>query len=361
MGARSIYSPILPLIEDEFMVRHAQASSVFVFLSIGYAISVFLAGLYSGRLGYKKTIALSLVITAVALFVTSFVKEFSAFYFFSFILGFAIGGYLPAAIPLITEYFAENNWNKSIAIHDSAAPIAIFCIPFIVLLILRFGTWRQAFEVYAAAFLISTVIFWWVSDEVKIASSKRIGLRVFFKMPSLWALNVVWILAVGGNMGFYLIVPLYLTKELSLSIEYANSILGASRLGGIGVAVLFALLIHRFNLRKIMFTMLLLSGIFTILTAVVPLRFISFSLFFQAIFVTGVFPLGLVILPRMFKEKTSMATGIILTTSVIFGSGLIPYLLGVSGDLLSFRFGISVLGILVCLSSLLILSLKELR
>jgi hypothetical protein len=47
--------------------------------------------------------------------------------------------------------------------------------------------------------------------------------------------------------------------------------------------------------------------------------------------------------------------------SGIFGFGLIPYLLGFAGDLLSFRLGISLLGILVSLSSLLIFSLKELK
>jgi len=56
-----------------------------------------------------------------------------------------------------------------------------------------------------------------------------------------------------------------------------------------------------------------------------------------------------------------MAIGIILACSLAFGGGLVPYLLGVAGDLLSFRFGISILGILVGLSSLLTLSMKELE
>jgi hypothetical protein len=54
-----------------------------------------------------------------------------------------------------------------------------------------------------------------------------------------------------------------------------------------------------------------------------------------------------------------MATGLILTFSVMAGSGLIPYLLGLSGDLIGFRFGIVLLGILVTLSSSLLFYLKE--
>ena len=128
------------------------------------------------------------------------------------------------------------------------------------------------------------------------------------------------------------------------------------------MAVLCGFLVDRFSLRKLMFAMLFLSGLFTVLTGVVPVRFVGFSLFFQAIFVTGFFPLGLVAITKMFSsEMRSMATGITLAFMVIFGGGLVPYLLGFSGDLLSFRFGISLLGILVSLSSLLIFSLKELK
>jgi len=362
VSARTIFSPILPLIEDEFMIRHARASSIFMFQSMGYAISVCFAGFYSGRFGYKRSIALSLVITSSVLFLISFVKVFPAFYIFSFILGIAGGIYLPTVIPFITEYFVENNWGKSIAIHDSAASISIFSTPLIILFFLHFCTWRGVFEVFAVVFLISAIIFYSISNEIKIRHSQKMRLGNLLKTQSLWAAIIIWTFAGGANIGLYLIVPLYLTKELSLSIEYANSILGTSRLGGIGVAVLCGFLIDRFSLRKIMFATLFLSGIFTVLAGVVPARFIGFSLFFQAIFVTGFFPVALVAVTKMFSSETrGVATGIILAFSVIFGGGLAPYLLGFAGDLLSFRLGISLLGILVTLSSLLIFSLKELK
>jgi len=360
--ARIIFSPILPLIEDEFMIRHARASSIFIFQSMGYASSVCFAGFYSGRFGYKRSIALSLAITSFNLFLLSFVKAFSAFYLFSFILGLAAGIYIPSVLPFITEYFSENRWSKSIAIHESAAPISIFSTPLVILFLLQFWTWRGIFEVLAVILLMSAIIFYSISDEIKVRHPYKIRLGNLFKTRGLWVAIIIWTFAAGANSGVYFIVPLYLTKELSLSIGYANSILGTSRLGGIGVAVLCGFWIDRFNLKKLMFVMLFLAGIFTVLTGVVPAEFIGFSLFFQAIFVTGIFPAALVTITKMFGSETrSVATGIILAFSVIFGGGLIPYLLGLSGDLLSFRFGLSLLGILVTLSSLLIFSLKELK
>lgn len=362
MSSRTLFSPILPLIEDEFMIRHARASSIFIFLSMGYAISVYFAGYYSGRFGYKKTISLSFIIASLVLFLTSFVKIFSVFYILGFILGFSLGLYLPAALPFITEHFYEIKWGKSIAIHDSAASISIFCTPFIVLFILHFFTWRGVFEVYGVICLISALIFYLINDEVKIASSQKIRQSHLFKSPSLWISIIHWTLATGANLGLYLIVPLYLNKELFLEIREANSILGMSRLGGIGAAILCSLLIDQFSLRRIMFFTLLLAGIFTFLAGRIPVSFIGYCLFLQAIFVTGFFPMGLVAITMLFsKESRSMAIGIILACGIIFGGGVIPYLLGLSGDLLSFRFGISALGVLVILSSLLVLSMEGLE
>ncbi len=56
-----------------------------------------------------------------------------------------------------------------------------------------------------------------------------------------------------------------------------------------------------------------------------------------------------------------MATGYILIFSVLLGGGLIPYLLGLSGDLVGFRFGIVLLGIVVTASSPLLFYLKEIE
>lgn len=362
-STRTIFSPILPLIEDEFIISHARASSIFIFQSIGYSLSMLFSGFFSGRIGYKKSIAFSLVISAFTFSLIPFIKVFSVLYIFSFILGLSAGVYLPSAIPLITEFFAEKNWGKSIAIHDSGASVSIFSAPFIAIFLLQFFQWRWIFEVFAIVFIISAVAFYLICDEVKIRhTSHKTLIGVLIKMRSLWIISILFTFATGVNLGIYFIVPLYLTKELSLGIGYANTILGISRLGGIGVAVLCGFLVDRFSLRKTIFIMLLLTGIFTICTGISSIKFIGFFLFLQAVCITGFFPMGLLSIARIFnREMRGMATGLVMTIGIIFGGGLIPYLIGLSGDLLSFRFGIATIGILVILISPIILFLKEIE
>jgi MFS family permease len=360
--ARVVFAPILPLVEDEFKINHALASSIFLFLSAGYASAVLAAGFFSGKFGYKKSIVLSLGVLSLVAFLVPWVRSFYLLYLFAFAIGFSVGFYLPSVIPLITEYYCEKTWSRAIAIHDSGAPSAIFATPFFALFLLHFFPWQGIFVVLACIYLLSAIVFWFVSSEVKVSHPPKTVFRDLVKIKSLWLMVIIWIFGAGGQLGIYSIVPLYLTKELQLDIGHANTILGVSRLGAIGMAISCGVLMGRFDLRKIMFIVMIIAGSLTILLGLVSIRYIGIVLFLQAFFLQAFFPAGLVAIAKIFnREMRSMATGIIISVSVFFGAGIIPYLLGVSGDTISFRLGITILGVFTCLSSRFILNLKELE
>jgi len=361
-SGRIILSPVLPLIEDEFMVTHARATSIFMFQSIGYSAALILSGFYSGRVGFKRSIVFSFTMLACICLCIPFVRAFSVFYLIVFVVGFSGGIYLPAIMPLIREHFAERDWGKTISIYDSAASFSIFIIPFIVLFLLRYFHWRGIFSILGVALLMIATLFSLKGEELKINEPHKTVFKGIMTSKSFWVMVSITMVAMGANMGIYYILPLYLTKELSLSIGYANTLLGISRLGGVGVAILCGFLVDRFSLRKIMFIMMIISGILTILLGVVPTAIIGIILFLQAVFITGIFPIGFVCMARLFDRETmSMAVGIMVPLTALFGTGLIPYLLGLSGDLLSFRFGIIALGVSLTLISRLVLLLRDLE
>ncbi len=170
----------------------------------------------------------------------------------------------------------------------------------------------------------------------------------------------IWLFAAASNMGLYFIFPLYLTKELHIDIETANSIFGISRIGGIAVAVSAGFIVDRFNLRRLIFFILLLTGILTAALVYRDMQWLKVLLFLQASIAVGFFPVALVLISRIFEQDLrGQATGLIVTCGVIFAIGLGPYLLGLSGDRISFRFGIFLLGILTAFASALVFLLKE--
>ncbi len=160
-------------------------------------------------------------------------------------------------------------------------------------------------------------------------------------------------------MGVYQVTPLYFTKELSFSAQYANTIFGLSRLGGVIFGVIMGFVADRFKVKKSIFIVLCLTGVFTMLIGQTNLTIVQIGLFLQGTSIMGFFSLGLVAISRMFRmEERSITAGLVSALSGIFGSGLLPYLFGLAGDHLSFRFGILVFGALVVLASGLVYFLK---
>jgi MFS family permease len=198
--------------------------------------------------------------------------------------------------------------------------------------------------------------------EVKVSNPPKAVFRDLIRINSLWIMCIIWVFGAGANLGIYSIIPLYLTKELRLEIGYANTLLGVSRLGAVVVAIACGFLIDRFNLKRIMLLVMIITCFLTVFLGLTSVRYIGIVLFLQAFFVTAFFPVGLVAIAKTFnREMRSLATGIILALAIAFGGGIIPYFLGVSGDAISFRFGITILGLLVGLASTLVFRLKELE
>ena len=351
-SARTIFSPIMPLVEDEFSVSHSLAASLFFYNSAGYSMSLFLSGLFSGYFGYRRSVSLSLLVSALLFIAIAFSRSFSHLITLACALGLTSGIYLPAIIPMITHYYDENNWGRVIASHDSAASMSIFATPFLAVFLLSFVPWRGIFFIFGGLFIILSAVFYSVCMEIKVSRRTRGHLSRIVRSPSLWVMGTMWVFAAGANLGIYFITPLYLTKELGLDIKHANEIFGFSRLGGVVITIAMGFAIDRFSLKKLLFIQLIFGGLCTLFIPFAGIDHVGWVLFVQASVIMGFFPVGLVAVSRMFSaEERSLATGIMTTFGVIFGLGLIPYLLGLSGDLVGFRWGIYFLGICVIMAS----------
>jgi len=195
---------------------------------------------------------------------------------------------------------------------------------------------------------------------VTLGKEKNYFLGTLFRNRTIWLMGIVWIFAAGANIGLYFVIPLYLVKELSLDMDYANSIFGMSRLGGAILTIVAGFFVDRFSLKRACFVLVFATGIFTVLLALSSARWMPVFLFLQACISPTVFPVGYVAVAKMFsQEQRGQATGFVITIGMI-GTGLVPYFLGLCGDYWSFRLGIFVLGVLTALSSGLFYALKEL-
>jgi MFS family permease len=229
----------------------------------------------------------------------------------------------------------------------------------LALFLLLFFGWRGMIQTLGVLLLADAAACCFVGHEVRIARFERARFGDVLRMRPLWMLLTLFTLGTGVNFGIYNIASLYMTKELLFDIGYANRILSLSRLGAIGVAVAVVFLVDRIEQKKAMFVIMLATGVVTICMGFAPAGYAGILLFLQAIVVAGLFPLSLVVAAKLFpREMRSLATAIIVASAMFIGGGVTPYLLGLSGDLASFRLGFAILGLLICLSSPLALALK---
>lgn len=360
-SARSIISPIMPLIEDEFCISHAMAGGLFSSFWVGNTIAIFYSGFLSLKIGYKKTIVIAFIIMFITFFLLRFSGTYQLFAGILFILGLGAGLYLPCAIPLITTLFERKDWGKAISFHETAAGLSLLTIPFIIVFALNFKNWKSIFLVVSAACLLVTVIFQLFSPDPRPEKKEKANMIEILKRKEFWIITVVWIGCAIGSMGIYNIIPLYLVKERAIQIESANTIFGISRIGGFIAMASIGFLIDRFRLRKILTFIILSTGFTTIGIALVhSYLLISIMLFLQATFSVVFFPAGLVAISKLTTlSERSVFTGVLMSLSSIVGPGLSPLILGAVADVWNFQIGILISGIIITMSYFPLRSLKE--
>jgi NNP family nitrate/nitrite transporter-like MFS transporter len=361
-STRAIFSPILPLIEDSLSISHGAAGGLFTSLSIGYSLTLLIAGRFASIWGYKKTVVFGFMGTGLVLIGFQWAESYIASHILFFLLGFVTGSYLPSILPIITETYDYRHWGKTIGFHDSAASFSIFSIPLLVAFGLHYLSWKNILLILGIVSLLLPIYFWKISVEPKKELSEQKGRALLlFKRKTVWIIGFLWIFAAGSALGLYSILPLFLVKERLIDFHLANSLFGISRIGGVFVSILIGFLIDRYGYRKMLVLGIIMTGLSTIgLSLASTLPMIVTALILQATLSLAFFPIGMSTISKLTPlSERAMVTGVIISIGMIFGVGFVPFLLGVIADHLNFQIGILGLGILTTLSSLMVRFLRD--
>jgi len=360
-SAKSITSPIMPLIEDEFKISHAMAGGLFFSFWVGNTISIFYAGFLSLKIGYKRAIFLSFLFMAVTFVMLRFSSTYFLFAVTLFFHGLASGVYLPCGIPLITAIFRKDNWGKAISFHETAAGFSFVTVPIIIVLAISVMDWRSVFLVMSGACILVAIIMQIFSPDPRPEAGEKVSMSVILHRKDFWIMTAIWCSCAIASLGIFNIIPLFLVKERGIQIETANTIFSISRIGGLFAMISIGFIIDKFNLKKMLFGLILATGLTTIGIAVIENHWIlSVMLFLQATFSVVFFPAGLVAIAKLTTlSERSVFTGMLMSMSGIIGPGLSPIIFGAIADKWSFQIGILGSGIIITLACLLIRSLKE--
>jgi len=360
--ARVVLSPLMPAIESELQISHGPAGTIFFFLSVGYFIALLGSGFVSARITHKNTIGLSATIVGVALLSIAASKGLWGMRAAVFFLGMAAGLYLPSGITTLTDMVSSRDWGKAVAIHELAPNLGFVAAPLIAELLMIWFSWRVVPAVMGLTAIFIALVFIRSSEKGQFCGKPPgwDAIGQVLSRKSFWIMVMLFSLAISSTMGIYTMLPLYLTEDIGISRPLANTLIAFSRAGGMATALISGWATDRFGPRRTIMSALALTGTATILLGAVSSMVMAASLvFLQAILATIYFPAGFTALSSLFPAGIrNVAISFTIPSAFVFGSGIVPSMIGFTGDLGAFSSGFAGIGALILAGSLLPLYLK---
>ncbi len=352
--SRVIFSPLLPTIEEEMGIVHAQSGSLFLFISIGYFVSILTSGFISGRFGHKRTIVFSTILLGVILFFIQFCQSLSALRTMLFILGMGAGLYFPSGIATIVRIVDHQYWARGLAVHELAPNVAFAAAPLISTLLLSSFSWQGGLAFFGVLLVLCGILYG-LSSEGSHSLGKAPDFHssiTLFKMASFWGMLLLFSLAICSTIGVYSMTPLFLVNDRGMTVENANVFLSLSRILAICMPLLGGWLGDRFGNHRVMTLVLLLTGVFTMLMTIsAGNSVLLLCVVLQSMVAVCFFPSGFAVLSALApKEFGNLSVTLCLPLAFLFGAGMMPALIGFIGDRFSISSGFVLAGILMFLT-----------
>jgi MFS transporter, FHS family, L-fucose permease len=299
-------------------------------------------GILMNKIGRKKTVLLSNIITFVAMFIPliqyTFVMSLVAFA----LLGIANTILQVSLNPLLTNVVQGDNLTSSLTAGQFVKAISSFCGPFIAAFTAsQLGNWQYIFPIYAVITLISTIWLMSTSIEKEAYTNNTSSFASIFgilgdKTILLLFLGIVFV--VGVDVGMNTVAPKILLERCgmnSIDAGYGPSMYFAFRTFGafFGAIILAKFPSSRFFKISTFIAVVALIGLIFSFDKIVI--FALFAIIGFAI--ANVFSIIYAMAIQSMPEKANEISGLMITG--VFGGAVIPFIMGLTSDMVGSQIG----------------------
>lgn len=315
-------------------------------------------GILMNKIGRKKTVLLSNIITIVAMFIPLIEYSFAMSLIAFALLGIANTILQVSLNPLLTNVVQGDKLTSSLTAGQFVKAISSFCGPFIAAFAASMlGNWQYIFPIYAFITLISTIWLMVTPIKEEAVTNKASSFGEVFSLLKdktilFFFLGIVFV--VGVDVGINTAAPKILMERAGLnSIEagYGPSMYFAFRTAG---AFIGAILLAKYSP----------MGIFKIITvtavlALIALIFAADKIAIFALFaiiglaIANVFSIIFSLALQSRPDKANEISGLMITG--VFGGAVIPFIMGLTSDMIGSQVG-SVVIILISAAYLLLVA-----
>ena len=361
--SRIILAPLLPLIETDLGFSHTAAGSLFLFTSVGYFLTLLTSGFFSARLRHNRTIVLSAGCLGGALLFSAFSQNLWQLRMGLVSVGMAAGLYLPSGLASITTLVHPRHWGKAIGIHELAPNLGFMAAPLLAEVMLGWVSWRQVLIILGSLSLLVALAYgrFGKDGDFPGKAPNLEAFRTLSRLPAFWIMMVLFMLGITATMGLYTMLPLYLVSGQGMTRSSANELVGLSRVLCPVIAFCAGWANDRIGTKHTLMMVFAVGGILTILLGMVHDSWLLIMIVFvQSGVSVCFFPPAFALLSTITPpDMSNVAVSLTIPTAFLIGSGVMPMLIGMMGDLGHFATGIIMMGSMILCGSLLVIFIKR--
>lgn len=355
---RAIIGPLLVHMEIDMGLDHAQASSLLAFLSLGQGTGVLLAGFLIALVPPRRMICISLAGAGVSLLLASRGASLGEARLCITLLGLISGLYLPSAMATLGTLVRPESWSMAVSVHELAPAVSFIFAPILAESAAAAYGWQGGMQLMGGVSLCTALLFLFLGKGGRetVERPSVAGTLAGLRQPVFWIFIWLFGLSIGTEFAPYSVLPLSLTAEQGLGSAEASQLLSISRLPAPFMVLLGGWAVGRLGIRKSLLLYLVVQGAALIALGIphetVGTAGVLAAMLLQSLSAGFVFPALFTLFAESFpRGRQPMFLSLSLPVASYMGGGLVPYLLGLSGDCMTFAFGYGMFG-LACFATI---------
>ena len=334
MGFVDVVNISTSYVKADFALNDKLANLLPMMVFLWFAVFSLPTGMIMGRIGRKKTVLLSAVITTAAMIIPMVEYTFPLVLLAFALLGIGNTILQVSLNPLVTNIVSDNRITSMLTLGQFIKAISSFLGPVIAgIAASSFGNWKLIFPVYAGATMLSFV---WllaipISEEKKEPERNVQKIFALLKNKSLLIFFSIIILIVGFEIGLMTATPKYLLERCSMPLDqgvWACSLYYISRTVGTFIG---SIILARVSSRKfLIFTMIAAIFAFILFMLTGNVWVIMASLSIVGLMCANVFAIVFSNALQTVPSSTNEVSALMIMG--VAGGALIPPIMGVISD-----------------------------
>jgi fucose permease len=322
-------------VKNDFGLSDTMSNMIPVALFSMFLLFSIPTGILMNKIGRKRTVLASNVITIIAMFLPLIGYSFAISLVAFALLGIANTILQVSLNPLLTNVVKGNMLTSNLTAGQFIKAISSFSAPFIAVFATEYlGSWQMIFPIYAGITVLSTI--WLMStpiEELDVQNKISTFSEVFdlLKDKTIFQLFLGILFVVGVDVGLNTVASKVLMERCGLQIAdagYGSSIYFAFRTIGAFTGTYFLAKFSSERFFKINVLIAILAIVVLIFTSS---KFLIFALYGIIGFsISNVFPIIYAHAIFLRPNKTNEISGLMITG--VIGGAIIPVIMGLLSD-----------------------------